>query len=80
MAKALGRKDATKASDFVDALKDLQKACGVDSLKMSDFGIDKTDLKKYALHALDTMGGLFEYDPYKLSLEEIVSILEKSYR
>ncbi|WP_040195804.1 iron-containing alcohol dehydrogenase [Candidatus Soleaferrea massiliensis] len=80
MAKALGRRDASQASDFIEALKDLQKACGVDDLKMSDFDVDKDDLKKYALHALDTMGGLFEYDPYKLTLDEIVNILEKSYR
>ncbi|WP_297277418.1 iron-containing alcohol dehydrogenase, partial [uncultured Brachyspira sp.] len=31
MAKALGKKDANKAMDFVDALVDLQKACGVDN-------------------------------------------------
>ena len=80
MAKALGRRDASQASDFIEALKDLQKACGVDDLKMSDFDVDKDDLKKYALHALDKMGGLFEYDPYKLTLDEIVNILEKSYR
>ena len=80
MARALGRPDADKAADFVDALADLQKACGVDELKMSDYGVDGSDLRKYALHALDTMGGLFKVDPRRLTVEEITAILAASYR
>lgn len=80
MARALGRPDADKAADFVDALADLQKACGVDELKMSDYGVDGSDLRKYALHALDTMGGLFKADPRRLTVEEITAILAASYR
>ncbi len=80
MARALGRPDADKAADFVDALADLQKACGVDELKMSDYGVDGSDLRKYALHALDTMGGLFKVDPRRLTVEEITAILVASYR
>lgn len=80
MARALGRPDADKAVDFVDALADLQKACGVDELKMSDYGVDGSDLRKYALHALDTMGGLFKVDPRRLTVEEITAILAASYR
>lgn len=80
MAKALGKADADKPEDFVEALADLQKACGVDNLKMSDYGIQADEMEKTAHHALDTMGGLFEVDRYQLSVPEIVSILEKSYR
>ena len=80
MARALGRPDADKAADFVDALADLQKACGVDELKMSDYGVDGSDLRKYAHHALDTMGGLFKVDPRRLTVEEITAILVASYR
>jgi hypothetical protein len=36
MAQAMGKMDAAKFMDFVDALVELQKACGVDDLKMSD--------------------------------------------
>lgn len=38
MAKAMGKTDAKEPMDFVTALVDLQKACGVDELKMSDYG------------------------------------------
>ncbi|WP_312645265.1 iron-containing alcohol dehydrogenase [Hydrogenoanaerobacterium sp.] len=80
MAKALGKADADKPEDFVTALADLQKACGVENLKMSDYGIKADEMQRVALHAKDIMGGLFEVDRYQLSVEEIVSILEKSYR
>lgn len=80
MAKALGNENASAPGDFVDALAALQTACGVDDLKMSDYKIDKNGMEKVALHALDTMGKLFNLDRHKLSLEEIVSILEDSYR
>lgn len=80
MARALGKADATKAMDFVDALVALQKACHVDDLKMSDYGVDKQNLKKYAQHAMDTMGGLFDVDCAPLSLEDATDIYIKSYR
>ena len=39
MAQALGKKDANDPMDFVAALEQLQRDCGVADLKMSDFGI-----------------------------------------
>lgn len=80
MAKALGKEDAKDPMDFVEMLKKLQKDCGVDELKMSEYGIKKEELPQMAKHAKDTMGGLFEVDRYQLSMDEVVSILEKSYR
>ncbi|MEI0446536.1 iron-containing alcohol dehydrogenase [Brachyspira intermedia] len=80
MAKALGKKDADKAMDFVDALVELQKACGVDNLKLSDYGMKKEDLPAIAKNAKFAMGGLFECDPHNFTDEEVLSVLEKSYR
>lgn len=80
MAKAMGKEDATKPMDFVDALVELQEACGVADLKMSDYGINKADLRKYAINAKDTMGGLFDFDPAPLSEDDCVAIYENSYR
>lgn len=80
MAKALGKKDATKAMDFVTALVELQELCSVDNLKMSDFGIDNENLEKYALNARETMGGLFEIDPIVISNDDVLEILRKSYK
>ena len=80
MAKALGKKDANKAMDFVDALVDLQKACGVDNLKLSDYGMKKEDLPAIAKNAKFAMGGLFECDPHNFTDEEVLNVLEKSYK
>lgn len=80
MAKALGVKDADKPEDFVAALEKLMKDCGVDSLKLSDFGFKKTDLKAVAENSIFVMSGNYALDRRMLSLEEVVEILEKSYK
>ena len=80
MAKALGRKNADKGGDFLDALRELQEACGVADLKMSDYGIDKNEALKYAENAFVTMAGLFNFDPVKMTKADAVSIIEKSFK
>lgn len=80
MAKALGKKDASHPMDFVIALVQLQVACGVDNLKMSDYGIKRKDLPKMAKNARETMGDLFLLDPIALSDEDCIAIYEQSYR
>ncbi|GMQ63938.1 iron-containing alcohol dehydrogenase [Vallitalea maricola] len=80
MARALGNQNAEEPIDFVNALLKLQNECGVDKLKLSNYGIQKDNLEMYAKNAMDTMGGLFELDPYKLTLSEATSILEHAYK
>jgi alcohol dehydrogenase len=80
MAKALGKEEATEPMDFVIALEELQKACGVDNLKMSDYGFTKDEFPKMAQKAKDTMGGLYAADRVELSVEETAGIYERSYR
>lgn len=85
MARAMGEDadslpEAERPKAFIRALKNLQKKCGVDNLKMSDFGIRREDIPKLAENARHTMGGLFAVDPYKLSFEETVKILENAYK
>lgn len=80
MAKALGKSDASCAQDFVDVLVQLQKDCSVADLKMSDFGIQESELDILARNARETMGGLFGADPCELSHEQCVAIYQKSYR
>ena len=85
MAKAMGvvtghLPEAERPMAFVKALVELQKACGVDGLKMSDYGITKEDMAKCAANARHTMGGLFELDPYALSLDETTQIMMDAYK
>lgn len=80
MAKALGKADADKPTDFVVALQELQKACDVDNLKMSDYGIKEEEIEKIADNAYATMGALFNVDPCTIAKEDTVKILKESYR
>lgn len=80
MAKALGKADAAKPMDFVEALLQLQKACGVDGLRMSDYGIRADELTEIADNARHTMGHLFEVDPAPVSREACIGLFEKAYR
>lgn len=80
MAHAMGDHHAKDAGAFMDALVQLQKDCGVDQLKMSDYGIEKADLEKYAVNARESMGRLFACDPVPLTDEDVLKIYQASYR
>jgi alcohol dehydrogenase len=80
MAVALGQKDANAPEDFLTALSRLQQACGVDGIKLSDYGIKKEDIPGLTQNAYDTMGHLFDKDPAEIAPEDTAAIFEKSYR
>lgn len=80
MAKAMGNPNAAEPMDFIEALKNLQTACGVDNLKMSEYGIAPEEFPIMANDAKNTMGGLFFCDRIELTEEDVVKIYEKSYR
>lgn len=80
MAKVMGIPEADKPEDFITALVKLQKDCGVDNLKMSDYGFTSDESMTLAVNARETMGGLFLSNPCEMSNEECAGIFDKSYR
>lgn len=80
MARVMGIPNADKPEDFITALVQLQKDCGVDELRMSDYGITPDECMTLAKNARETMGGLFLANPCELSDEECAKIFERSYR
>ena len=81
MARVMGMPKCRQAGkDFITALQQLQKDCGVDDLKMSDYGIQKDECMTLAVNARETMGGLFLANPCPMSDEECAGIFEKAYR
>lgn len=80
MARVMGIPDADKPEDFVTALVKLQKDCGVDDLKMSDYGFTPDESMTLAVNARETMGGLFLSNPCDMSDEECAGIFDKSFR
>ena len=80
MAKFLGLKDAKEPMDFIKALDKLQHDCGVDNLKMSDYGINQDEFTTMAKNAKDCMSLLFDFDPAPLALGDCVEIYKASYK
>lgn len=80
MARVMGIPDAEKPEDFITALVQLQKDCGVDDLKMSDYGFKPEESMTLAVNARETMGGLFLANPCEMTDEECADIFDKSYR
>lgn len=80
MARALGKNNATCAMDFVDRLAEIIEACGVSNIKMSDYGMKYENLTDYIQNARSTMGHLFAVDPVPLTDDDLLHILQDSYR
>ena len=80
MARAMGKENANSTADFIDALKKLQIDCDVNELKMSNYDIERSELRRIAQNARSSMGVLFTRDPVDISEDDCVKILEESYR
>jgi alcohol dehydrogenase len=74
---ALPEKDQAMA--FITGLKKLIANIGLDRHSLSEYGIQKEDLPKFAKNAFDTMGKLFELTPIELKLEDVETIYENAY-
>ena len=80
MAHVMGYPQSNNPQDFVTALVELQKACGVADLKMSDYGFEKSECMTLAKAARNLQGGLYEANPCETSDEDIAGIFERSFR
>lgn len=80
MARAMGKVNADKPEDFIAALKEMQAACGVDNLKMSDYGITPDEFPKMVQNTRDAMGFLLQFDPTPLTDDDMLKIYQQSYR
>lgn len=70
----------TSPQDFIDALVQLQKDCGVDDLKMSDYGFTKDECMTLAVNARETMGGLYAANPCEMTDEDVAGIYARSFK
>jgi alcohol dehydrogenase len=84
LARAMGERteglsEKDQAMAFIAALKKLIKKVGLDQHKLSDFGVQRADLRKLAENAFHTMGKLFAITPVKLTLDDATTIYERAY-
>jgi alcohol dehydrogenase len=80
MAKAIGTEDASEPMDFIMALENLIKNCGLGDLKMTEYGISEDEFQKFAKNAKFAMGSKFMNDYVTLTQEECVEIFHESYK
>ncbi len=67
-----------KGQNFINALTGLMDKTGVRNISMSEYGIKKEDLAKVADMVVDVVG--IDFDIYDLSKQDVLAIMEKSYR
>ena len=80
MVQAMTGKPCQDPKEFLSLLAELQRACGVDDIRLSEWGIQPADLPVFAKNARETMGGLFQLDPRPLTDDEVVNIYQRSLR
>lgn len=80
MARAMGVEGATGGADFMGALDKLIADVNCAGLKMSDYGITREELPDVVRKYHEVWGGNNDADPLKLSDEDVLGILERSYR
>jgi len=84
LAKAMGEDvdslpEEERPLAFISGLKKLIKNVGLESEKLSAYGVKQEDLKKLAENSFHTMGSLFDITPAKLTLDDVVAIYEDAY-
>jgi alcohol dehydrogenase len=84
LARAMGERteglsEKDQAMAFIAALQKLIKSVGLDQHKLSNFGVQRTDLRRLAENAFHTMGKLFAITPVKLTLDDATAIYERAY-
>lgn len=80
MAEAMGVPAPASPQDFINALENLKSACGVDNLKMSDYGFTREECMDLALNARATMGALYLANPCEMTDDDVAGIFERSFR
>ena len=80
MAQALTGDPTATADRLLPTLCEMEKACGVEALRMSDYGIGPEELEVFCTNALEIAGELFEIEPRPITRERVMEILQRSYR
>lgn len=80
LARALGFPRAVVPADFLMELRSFLIACGLWNLSWREEGFTKEDFPELMANARSAMGALFRCDPEELSDEDLLEILERSWR
>ena len=65
--------------DTIHALATLIVDIGMADISLIDYNVSPEEAEAIAANAWDTMGGLFELDPYRLDLTDTASIIRDAF-
>ena len=74
-----GLSEKESAVAFIAGLKKLIKNIDLEDEKLSDFGIQRDDLKTFTENSFYAMGSLFDITPVKLTKDDVLTIYENAY-
>ncbi|MBR1804399.1 MAG: iron-containing alcohol dehydrogenase [Muribaculaceae bacterium] len=80
MAEKMRQVKSARPSDFLDALEVMKRSCGVDNIRLSDWGITMADFERFADNAIATGSAMLDLDPRFLNREELIGIYMDSYK
>lgn len=80
MAKAFSGGKYTDAKDMVRLLKEYEDACQVSDIRLSDYGFTRDELPMIVDSAFDMQYFMIDHEPKPLTREEMLHILNVSYR
>jgi alcohol dehydrogenase len=83
LARAMGENvdelpEKERPMAFITGLKKLIKNIGFEE-KLSDFGVEQSNLKTFAENSFFAMGSLFDITPAELTMDDVVTIYENAY-
>lgn len=78
LAKVVGKK-GDDPNEFLDAMNELMKQCGVDDIKMSDYGINEDELELFSKSVFN-MTGNNRRDPIDLTEKDFLKIYKESFK
>lgn len=80
MARVMGFENTNDPADYLLALQKMIKSCGVDNLKMSEYGFTYDEIYRIPDMARSFGKGGFEVTPCELTDMDVIDILKKSFR
>lgn len=79
LAKAMGAQGNVVPEDFSSQLNLLMERCKMENISMKSFGITRENLLPMTENAMEIFHAKFLIDPTKLSKDEVLEILTKSF-
>ena len=79
MARAMGAEGTDDPQDFIRMLQKLEEECGVDRIRMTDWGMDPSTFENIVWIAFDSTPWLFDNDPIEMNQEAYVQMMMDAF-